>query len=68
MDGNICACKGIQIKRKDPLSYTRWTSHAIHSSYETPPKYLDVNWLHEEMERAKRDEGMCITRLEWEYG
>ena len=28
-------------------------------------KDMDVNWLHEEMERVERDKGMCITSLEW---
>ena len=34
----------------------------------TPPKDMDVSWLHEEMERAKIDKDMHITSQEWEYG
>ena len=29
---------------------------------------MDFNWIHEEIERAKRDEDMRITSQEWEYG
>ena len=45
-----------------------------HGSRKTYPKHLatlpndiHVDWLHEEMERAERDEGLHITAEEWEY-
>lgn len=33
----------------------------------TLPNDIHVDWLHEEMERAERDEGLHITAEEWEY-
>ena len=45
-----------------------------HGSHKAYPKHLatllndiHVDWLHEKMERVKRDEGLLITVEEWEY-
>ena len=45
-----------------------------HGSHKVYPKHLailpndiHVDWLHEEMERAERDEKLHITVKEWEY-
>ena len=55
-------------KEKGKLSYTPWNSCAILPSSKNTPKDMEVNWLHEKMERAERDEDMHITSQEWEYG
>ena len=44
-----------------------WRQHGSRKAYPTLPNDIHVDWLYEEMERAKRDEGLHITVEEWEY-
>ena len=31
------------------------------------PRYIDIDWLHEEMEKMEKEEAMDISQEEWEY-